>query len=209
MSEPSRQARPYHSPRREQHADQTRQDILSTARDLFVTRGYGLVTMSDIARAAGVAVKTVYTSVGTKSEVLHELLSGDVNEARNSDTHAAIENAPDLRSAVAAIAAVVRADTERYSSSIDLLHAAMASDLGARDIGKQIVEEYRDALRSRAELLIAAGMVSPALDVDAVSDRLWFCFGLNSWRTLVGECGWDFQEAESWLSTHCFRMLSE
>ncbi|WP_446047669.1 TetR/AcrR family transcriptional regulator [Streptomyces olivaceus] len=209
MSEPSSKARPYNSPRRTQHANQTRQDILSTARDLFVTHGYGLVTMSDIARVAGVAVKTVYTSVGTKSEVLHELLIGDVEESRNSGTHDEIQNAPDLRSAVTAIAAVVRADTERYSDSINLLHSAMASDDGARRIGERIVSAYRGDLRKRAERLIAADMTAPSLDVNAVSDRLWFCFGLNAWRTLVGDCGWSFADAEGWLSDQCFLMLSD
>jgi AcrR family transcriptional regulator len=60
----------------------TRQDILRTAREQFVTHGYALVTMSDIARATGGAVKTVYASVGTKSEILHELMLGDVAASR-------------------------------------------------------------------------------------------------------------------------------
>jgi hypothetical protein len=44
----------------------SRQDILRTARELFVTHGYALVTMS----------------VGAKSEILHELMLGDVAASR-------------------------------------------------------------------------------------------------------------------------------
>lgn len=79
VSEPTR---PYRSPLCEQHTSVTRQDILRTAREPFTTHGYALVTMSDIARATGGAVKTVYASVGTKSEILHELMLGDVAASR-------------------------------------------------------------------------------------------------------------------------------
>jgi AcrR family transcriptional regulator len=204
----SEASRPYHSPRRAQHASQTRQDILNTARELFVTRGYALVTMSDIARATGIAVKTVYASVGTKSEVLHALLLGDVAAATAAETHEEVVRAPDLRSAVEAIAAGTRANTERFAASIDLLYSSMSSDDGARQIGKQAVQEYRDALRNDAEHLVAIGAVAPDLDVAGVADRLWFCFGLASWRTLVLDCGWSHADAQRWLAHHCYLMLS-
>jgi AcrR family transcriptional regulator len=205
VSEPTR---PYYSPRREQHACQTRQDILRTARELFVTHGYALVTMSDIARATGVAVKTVYASVGTKSEILHELLLGDVAASSAAETHDEVVRAPDLRSAVDAIAAGTRANTERFRSSIDLLYSSMFSEEGARRIGEEVVQKYRDALRVHAEHLVAVGFVAPHLDVDGVADRLWFCFGLAGWRALVGDCGWSYEDAERWLSRHCHLMLS-
>jgi AcrR family transcriptional regulator len=205
----SRAPRPYHSPRREQHATQTRQDILRAARELFVTQGYAMVTMSDIARATGVAVKTVYASVGTKPEVLHELLLGDVAASNATETHDEVVRAPDLRSAVQAIASSTRANTERFKSSIDLLYSSMSSDEGARRIGKQVVQEYRHALRVAAEHLVAAGLVAPDLDSDGVADRLWFCFGLAAWRALVIDCGWSYAESERWLGHHCYIMLSD
>ncbi|GAA3669291.1 hypothetical protein GCM10022267_64970 [Lentzea roselyniae] len=29
---------------------------------------------------------------------------------------------------------------------------------------------------------------------------LWFCFGFGTWRTLVKECGWSWDDAERWLA---------
>jgi AcrR family transcriptional regulator len=48
-----------------------RSAIIRAARGLFVERGYGNTTLSDVARAAGVAVETIYASSGTKTEQLH------------------------------------------------------------------------------------------------------------------------------------------
>jgi hypothetical protein len=35
--------------------------------------------------------------------------------------------------------------------------------------------------------------------VARATDVLWFYFGHNSWRMLVGQCGWSWRSAEEWL----------
>jgi len=57
--------RTYRSQARAAQASATRQAILRAARDLFTSEGYGC-TVHRIAARAGVAVDTVYTSVGRK-----------------------------------------------------------------------------------------------------------------------------------------------
>ncbi|WP_203900451.1 TetR/AcrR family transcriptional regulator [Virgisporangium aliadipatigenens] len=190
--------RAYNSPRRAQHAQQTREDVLRTARELFVSQGYARVTMADIARAGGVSVRTVYLSVGTKADVLHALLLGDVAASPNAS--AALEQirgTPDLRTALVAVAAGTRADQEMFKTSIDLLHSARSSDAGAHEVWRQVVANCRDALGEIARHLVAAGLVRQ--DVDRVADHLWFYFGLYSWRSLIEECGWSYDAAERWL----------
>src|SRR5919206_1136035 len=65
--------RSYHSPRRQEQARQTRAAILEAARPLFIERGYAGTSMTDIARAAGVSVKTVEAIFGTKARLLKVL----------------------------------------------------------------------------------------------------------------------------------------
>src|SRR5215475_13744181 len=60
--------------RREKQAAETRQDILDAALRLFAERGYGRTSIADIAAGAGVAVPTLYTSVGAKPVILRQLL---------------------------------------------------------------------------------------------------------------------------------------
>ena len=70
----------YRSPRREDAAAATRTEILSRARDLFVTRGYAATTVPEIARAARVATQTVYASAGGKAAMFAELLRPAIND---------------------------------------------------------------------------------------------------------------------------------
>lgn len=52
----------------------TRQRVLSAAWDLFVTQGYEGTTIREIARDAGVAVGTVFTSFVSKGEILSQVM---------------------------------------------------------------------------------------------------------------------------------------
>lgn len=200
--------RPYHSPRREQQASATRQQILNTARGLFIAHGYARVTMSDIARSAGTALKTLYASVGTKAEILHTLLAADVADSHVPGVADELRRAPDLESAIGLVARVTRDNTERFRSSIDLLYASIAGDDGAREAWQHVIAEYRGALREDAACMVTAGLV-PHLDVDGVADRLWFCFGLSAWRTLTVECEWSYAAAERSLRRQALAMLTE
>ena len=56
--------------RRQAMADQTRRDILHTARELFARQGYAATSVTDIAREAGVAVQTIYARLGSKRGML-------------------------------------------------------------------------------------------------------------------------------------------
>jgi AcrR family transcriptional regulator len=200
-------ARSYVSPRRAQNAGRTRDDILDAARELFLAHGYSQVTVSDIARLAGVAAKTVYASVGAKPDVLQEVLLSDVAESAAAHTLESVRRAPDLWSAVAAIAAGTRSDSERFARSIELMDASKYSDEGARRIWEQVVGEFRAAMRSAAEHLVGSGLACRELDEAAVADRLWLCFGFAAWRSLISDCGWSFDDAERLLAQSCLHML--
>ncbi|MDE3721908.1 helix-turn-helix domain containing protein [Nocardiopsis sp. N85] len=202
----SSEPRTYRSPRRERDAARTREEILDAARRLFVSRGYPRVTMSDIAREAGTAVKTVYASAGTKAELLRELLRLDVAESSAPATIEELRSAPDLATATACLARGTRSDHERFGDSIDLLYASLG-DEGADRIWQQVMGSYRGALREAATVLVAKGLVPEGLDTEEVSDRLWFCFGIAAWRTLLHDCGWDHGRAESWLGAQAVAAL--
>jgi AcrR family transcriptional regulator len=201
--------RRYRSARREQGAAQTRQDILDGARELFITCGYPNVTMGDIARSVGVATKTLYASVGTKTQVLHALLATDVADSQTTGLRDEVLQKKDLASAIACLAQGIRDNTERFAPSIELLYSSMASDDKARQIWDYVITQYRQALREVAQHLVDIGAVAPHLDVEGVSDRLWHCFGLAAWRSLVVDCGWSYDAAESLLARQAISMLQD
>jgi AcrR family transcriptional regulator len=59
---------------RERKKEQTRRLIADTARGLFAERGFEAVTVAEVARAAGVAEKTVFNYFPTKEELFYSRL---------------------------------------------------------------------------------------------------------------------------------------
>ncbi len=201
--------RSYRSPRRESDAADTRRDILRGARDLFAAQGYARVTVADIARHAGIAVKTVYASAGTKADILTELLTDAVQNAGAQETLAEVLRSEDLDAAVRVLARGTRAGNETHHETIQIMFSSMAGSDIAAEIWHRSTDYYRDTLRRVAEHLHTRGLLAPGLDVDAAADRLWFCFGITAWRTLVADCGWTYDEAERWLCRQAVGMLGD
>src|SRR5690349_2802336 len=63
--------RRYDSTRRQAQARENRRQILAAAHGLFVEKGYGNTTIAEIARVAGVAAETVYSTFRNKPTLLH------------------------------------------------------------------------------------------------------------------------------------------
>src|SRR5437773_10436521 len=98
---PSREAgRPYQSPRRARAAAETRAAILAAAMRLFLSRGYGGVTVADIAREAAVAVPTVYASAGGKSAILAALIDEQMRDPAGGAALVAVRECRDPQDAV-------------------------------------------------------------------------------------------------------------
>ena len=65
----------YHSPLRQERAEDTRRRITTAALELFNEHGFACTTVTAIAAAAGVAVQTVYAAFGSKGAILQALLT--------------------------------------------------------------------------------------------------------------------------------------
>src|SRR5579862_4177793 len=66
--------RPYDNSGRRLAAAQRRQRILDAAGEQFASRGYAATTMADVAAAAGVALDTIYDTIGTKPQLFRLLI---------------------------------------------------------------------------------------------------------------------------------------
>lgn len=197
--------RRYHSPRRAQDAADTRRDILRAAVELFATTGYARVTVADIAKAAGVAQQTVYSSAGSKSDILDEVLTEAIQDSGGFETAEAVRLTDDLPTALGLVAHGTRLGNEHQQQAVEIIFAAMPVHENAARLWALATGKYREALLQVAEHLRDKGLVS---DVAHTSDVLWFCFGLHAWRSLVKDCGWSWDEAETWLARQAVTILS-
>jgi AcrR family transcriptional regulator len=198
--------RAYRSQRRAQDAATTRNDILAAAAELFTDKGYGRVTVADIARQAGVAQKTVYASAGSKADILNELIASDVANSGAVETLAAVLRTSDLRQALDVVAHGTRMGNETHQESLDIIYAAMSVHDDAEALWERSTGVYRAVLLEIATHLAGRGVLRE--DAARAADVLWFCFGPGSWRILVKGCGWSWDDAERWLADQSFSMLA-
>lgn len=200
--------RPYHSPRRAEDAADTRRDILRAAADLFATNGYGRVTVAGIAKRAGVAPQTIYSSAGSKSDILREIIAEAVSSSGAEATVETIRRTEDLAAAIGLLAHGTRMAKQTQRQAIDIMFAAMPVHEDAGQLWRQSTTAYRQALREVAEHLLDKGMLPAGAEVEHITDVLWFWFGFASWRTLVDECGWSLDDAERWLAARAVESLA-
>ncbi|WP_432175430.1 TetR/AcrR family transcriptional regulator [Streptomyces sp. Tue6028] len=190
--------RAYVSPLREQAAAQTRALILQCATDLFAERGYGRVTVADIASAAGVASKTVFASVGSKGDILDRIVDQGVVA---SDYERSVRKMLALETGEAVLEALALG-TRRGNEGQFTVHEAIRKALPVHENGEALwaraTAAYRDALRCVARHLHTLPS-PPSCPVEETADLLWFWFGPTGWRTLVVENGWSWERAEGFL----------
>ncbi|QQM45522.1 TetR/AcrR family transcriptional regulator [Streptomyces liliifuscus] len=190
--------RRYVSPLREQAAARTHALILEHATKLFAERGYGRVTVADIASAAGVASKTVFASVGSKSDILDRIVDQGVNA---SGYDRAMKDLLELRTPEAVLKALAHG-TRLGNEGQFAVHEAIRKALPVHENGEELWERataaYRDALRTAARHLHTL-TPPPSHSVKETGDLLWYWFGPTGWRTLVVENGWSWDRAEEVL----------
>lgn len=189
--------RSYVSPRREQAAAQTRDLILGSAIGLFAERGYGRVTVADIAAGADVSPKTVFASVGSKSDILNEIVDAAVHASGYERAMRSVRAAQDTGSVLEAVARGTRAGNEGQFAVHEAIRKALPSHEDGETLWERATADYRDALREAARRLHALAQLPYTQEETA--DLLWFWFGPAGWRTLVAEAGWSWDRAEAFL----------
>lgn len=191
--------RVYVSPLREQAAARTRALILEQAEALFAERGYGRVTVADIAAAAGVASKTVFASVGSKSDILDRIVDKAVVNSGYEEAVARVLALPTPQEVLEALARGTRAGNESQFKAHEAIRKALPVHENGEALWERATAAYREALRVVARHFLDAGGPTRRHSPEETADLLWFWFGPTGWRTLVVENGWSWDRAEEVL----------
>ena len=193
--------------RRVEAADATRAAILEAASALFLARGYADVTVPEIARAARVAVQTVYSSAGGKSAILAALLQPALDDVDGIETRAGARRTEDPRQAIAAAARGTRRVHERHWDLLWGLVRRTPGEPAAQRVVEAAVAHCLAGLTEIAQRLAELGALRSGIELADAVDLLWFHFGQGAWFSLVGERGWTFDRAEAWLDEAAARAL--
>jgi AcrR family transcriptional regulator len=206
--------RQYHSPRRRQQAAATRHAILAAARDLFVQQGYSPTTIADIAARAGVAVDTIYATVGRKPALLREIVESAISGTDNpvpAQARDYVQRVRDAKTAaekVSIYAHAVAGIQARLGPVYLALRDAAASDQDCAALWSQISQRRATNMRALVADLKATGELRTDWSADELADFIWSMNGPEYWALLVHERGWTQHRYGQWLTEAWTRLLT-
>jgi AcrR family transcriptional regulator len=195
--------RRYDSTRRRAQADETRSAIIASARNLFIERGYGNTTLPDVARAAGVAVETIYASVGAKPELLHRAWDITVGgDDQNIVFHErpevlAIRAEPDLARRLMLHAAFATQTAQRITPFQLMVQSAAGADPTAAAMLEEMGRQRLDGIGVMAADAAKTGQL--AVSEQECCDIIWSMTDGMLWHRLVNERGWTNERFAQWL----------
>ncbi|MBP1135154.1 AcrR family transcriptional regulator [Arthrobacter sp. PvP023] len=190
--------------RRTAQAADTRLHIVATARELFAANGYVRTTIEGVAAESGVAVQTVYNSVGNKAALLSAVLD-DAASGPNAPAQVLefmrerTRQAPDLQALLAMLADWFVEVHQRTGTVLGVIAQAAAVDADVAKLEKaralQRLTRYHEAAAAVRE---RGGLTSGMSDEDAAA-AIWSLGHPQAYRTLVNDAGWTPEAYREWI----------
>jgi len=205
--------KPYTSTLRAAQARATRRAIVDAAARLFIERGYGATTVDAIAAAAGVSRKTVFTSVGGKTEALKLALdwaiAGDDEPVPMLERpHVrAMQLEPDARQILTGYARHVRQVAARMAPLHQVVQAAAGLDADIRALAEEGRAQRIRGMRAMAQSLADRGALKPGLTPLEAADVLWLLIDPSVYHRLVIEQKWTPDRYQAWLADALISLL--
>src|SRR5215469_1710328 len=203
--------RRYDATGRRQAAARTRAAILDAARQLFTERGYAATAMTAIAERAGVALDTIYASVGRKPELARLLVETAISgtdqaiPAEQRDYVRAIQAAPDADTKIAIYAAAVTAIAPRLALVYSIIQQAAPAEPELAALWAEIAE--RRAANMRRFVADLATVTPLRLDPGQAADIIWATNAAEMYQLLTVQRGWSPQRYQRFLADTWRRLL--
>jgi AcrR family transcriptional regulator len=193
--------------RREVAAAETRREILGAARRLFAERGYANTSVHQIAEESGVAVQTIYSSVGSKAALLLALNDLIDEEAGVSELAAQLREETDPAQLIAKGVHLTRQLNERCG---DLIRVLLSSEPTEPEVAAAVADGMHRHERGAVALANRVASLG-ALSNGETPERAAAVFSMMtspaSWRQLTHGAGWSFDDSEEWLTSSLIQLL--
>jgi AcrR family transcriptional regulator len=188
-------------------ARETKRLIVDAARRLFTEQGYGATSIGRIAEEAGVAVPTVYASVGTKPTLLRLLLDRIDEEAGVAELAAELRSSGDARRVLALEVRITRQLAERCGDIVAALRSAAGVEPELAEAYAAGMERHRAGAAATVARIAALGRLRPGLDEAEATAIVATLCDPAVYAALTGGHGWSFDRCEGWLVATLRRQL--
>ncbi|GAA0929805.1 helix-turn-helix domain-containing protein [Pseudonocardia zijingensis] len=185
---------------RAERALATRQRVLAAAAPMFVRNGYVETTMADIARAAGVAVQTLYLSFGSKVAVLEATLATGADNQPNGWL-ADVRAEPSGPAALGRYVEHATTTVERRFPLDAVLRAAAADPEPAELLARTRRAELAAHGQALDELSEKPAFTTE-ITVQRATEIAAALLSHETYALLVGTQGWPLQDWADWAARH-------
>ena len=213
MTIPVKTPRRYHSPLRTEQAATTRHLVLEAAWNLFTTRGYAATSVTEVARAAGVSVDTLYATVGRKPVLLREVVESAISgtdraiPAEERDYVAAVRAADGAIAKIRVYAEAVANISPRTAPVFIALRDAARSDPGCAALDDEIASRRASNMLLFAADLRASGDLRADLSNQFIADVVWATAGAAHYTQVTSGRGWNAHQFGEYLCELWTRMF--
>lgn len=191
--------------RRAAQASATRNEIIDAAKHLMLEHGYIATSIGMIATDAGVAIQTIYNSVGNKADVLAAVLdhtaSGPGTAAlMTAGMRSRVSQARNPTEIIRILADWFALVNERTAGVLRVISEAAATDADVSELERRLAAARLHNYGEAASALRAKhGLRSGVTDHEAAA-AIWAIGHPQVYRTLVVDLGWSADGYREWLS---------
>jgi len=193
------------STRRTLQAAGTREAIVEAAGRLFAADGYVRTTIDGIATESGVAVQTVYNSVGNKAALLSAVLD---SAAAGPGAQAGVldfmrertRQAADLDALINMLADWFAEVHPRTAGINAVIARAAAVDEAAAQLEKDRAQQRLRRYEEAAAAARARGGLSSGMSDAEGAAAIWSLGHPQTYRALVQDAGWSVAAYREWIA---------
>ncbi len=195
-----RKKRTYNSETRIAQAAQRRERILLSAKRLFQTEGFEMVTIEKLAQVSEVSAQTIYALFQSKRGVLRALM----DEALPTNQFEALvesskqEKSPKKRLLISAKIARQIYDAEKTQMNIFQSASVLAPEF--KELEKEREQRRYQRQEETIKTMAKEKSLKKGLKLSGARDILWAFTGRDMYRMFVIERGWTSEKYEKWLS---------
>jgi AcrR family transcriptional regulator len=213
MKKPIPPKRKYDSTRRQAQAEETRRRILAAARILFMDRGYAGATINEIAKEAGVGLKTIYAVFENKRNILLELLNKSSSD--RGEEHLPILERPsveavsqerDPRRQMELFAEVVAGNLEGAAYIGEIMNVAAKTEPDIRELVDRLNKQRWRNMGFAVKQFTANGPLREK-DEASATDTIWTLTSPEVFLLLTRERGLSKKKYAEWLADKLIRLL--
>lgn len=205
--------RRYDATSRQAAARDRRRVILDVARELFLTQGYADTSVTALARAAGVAVDTVYSLGGSKPQIFRILLeaaiSGTGEEVPVLDRPYVqrMRLEPDAGRKLAIYVEEIAQMQARLGPLYRVLREAQRDDPSLGQVWHELQLRRARNMPLLVEELARTGALRSDLDIQDAATDIWSLNSTEVYCLFIEHRSWTVSRYEVWLRSRLERLL--